>query len=72
MSLFFDSLNTMASEDIKSKDQPFYLPLSKHLPTTAFRELLEKYSKIPASEVDAHLEEVVSSKHIFFVLGFPF
>ncbi|KAF8861917.1 hypothetical protein BDZ45DRAFT_799568 [Acephala macrosclerotiorum] len=50
----------MASSDpdIRSKDQPFYLLLSQHPPTPAFRELLESYSKIPANEVDSHLEGV--------------
>ncbi|KAE9371809.1 hypothetical protein N431DRAFT_342609 [Stipitochalara longipes BDJ] len=46
------------SEDPKSKDQIFYLPLSERAPTPAFRDLLENYSKIPKDEISKHLEEV--------------
>jgi len=45
--------------DIISKDQPFYLPLSQHPPTPAFRSVLENYSKIAPSDLNSHLEAVV-------------
>lgn len=47
-----------SSQDIRSKDQIFYLPLEKRPPSKGCRELLENYSKIPARDVDSHLASV--------------
>ncbi|KUJ12916.1 uncharacterized protein LY89DRAFT_721745 [Mollisia scopiformis] len=47
--------------DIRSKNQPFYLSLSQHPPTPAFRDLLENYSKILPKDVETHLEAIRDS-----------
>jgi hypothetical protein len=67
----YHTLNMASEIDIHSKEQPFYISLSQNAPSSAFRELLEKYSKIPSSEIDKHLEEVVRVSPARPVLYYP-
>lgn len=46
------------SSDIRSKEQPFYLPLGRRESTEQCAALFTKYSKIPPADLDAHLNSV--------------
>ena len=50
----------------RDKDVPWYVEdVGKKLGDTG-RELFEKYSKIPADEVEAHIQKVVSAKYNYW------
>jgi hypothetical protein len=58
-----DIPNALAKIQERSKDVPWYNPdIGNRLGDSA-RELLENYSKIPASEVEDHVYKIVCCQH---------